>query len=202
MVSRSIRHYRRSWQPWSSAWKGALPSAGSRSGSWSGDFQFSPTFLLRRGKSCFCYFAIRRRRQARGSFGPAIVARRSTSSSSGAVEVTVADRAIRLGAGSYFGEMAMLTGRRRSADVTAVDYCKLSLLGQREIRSLLPRYPQLRATLLEMAQRRAEMNSGEARVPDRLAQGLRRDSATDVRTPPQPGAPNYPPICWRPIIKW
>ena len=77
---------------------------------------------------------------------------------SGAVEVTVADRAIRLGAGSYFGEMAMLTGRRRSADVTAVDYCKLSVLGQREIRSLLPRYPQLRATLLEMAQRRAEIN--------------------------------------------
>jgi CPA2 family monovalent cation:H+ antiporter-2 len=77
---------------------------------------------------------------------------------SGAVEVTVADRAIRLGAGSYFGEMAMLTGRRRSADVTAVDYCRLSVLGQREFRSLLPRYPQLRTTLLEMAQRRAEMN--------------------------------------------
>ena len=28
----------------------------------------------------------------------------------------------------------------------------------RDFRSLLPRYPQLRAKLLEMAQRRAEMN--------------------------------------------
>ena len=76
----------------------------------------------------------------------------------GAVEVTVADRTVRLGAGDYFGEMALLTGGRRSADVTAVDYCRLAVLSQRDFRSLLPRYPQLRAKLQEMAQRRAEMN--------------------------------------------
>ena len=76
----------------------------------------------------------------------------------GAVEVTVADRTVRLGAGDYFGEMALLTGGRRSADVTAVDYCRLAVLSQRDFRSLLPRYPQLRTKLLEMAQRRAEMN--------------------------------------------
>ena len=77
---------------------------------------------------------------------------------SGAVEVTVADRTVRLGAGDYFGEMALLTGRRRSADVTAVDYCRLAVLSQRDFRSLLPRYPQLRAKLQAMAQQRAEMN--------------------------------------------
>ena len=76
----------------------------------------------------------------------------------GAVEVTVADRTVRLGAGDYFGEMALLTGGRRSADVTAVDYCRLAVLSQRDFRSLLPRYSQLRAKLQEMAQRRAEMN--------------------------------------------
>ena len=76
----------------------------------------------------------------------------------GAVEVIVADRTVRLGAGDYFGEMALLTGRRRSADVTAVDYCRLAVLSQRDFRSLLPRYPQLRAKLQEMAQQRAEMN--------------------------------------------
>lgn len=76
---------------------------------------------------------------------------------SGAVEVTVAGQVFRLGAGDYFGEMALLTGRRRSADVTAVDYCRLMVLSQRDLRSLLPRYPALRAELMAMAQRRAEM---------------------------------------------
>ena len=77
---------------------------------------------------------------------------------SGAVEVIVAGQAVRLGAGDYFGEMALLTGRRRSADVTAVDYCRLMVLSQRDFRSLLPRYPALRAKLTAMAQQRAAMS--------------------------------------------
>ncbi len=40
---------------------------------------------------------------------------------SGAVEVAVAGREIRLGPGDFFGEMALLSGERRSADVTAID---------------------------------------------------------------------------------
>ncbi|MGE3293906.1 MAG: cation:proton antiporter [Geminicoccaceae bacterium] len=79
----------------------------------------------------------------------------------GAVEVAVGDRHVRLGPGDYFGEMALLTGGRRSADVTALDYCNLAVLAQRDFRSLLPRYPQLRAKLQEMAQQRAEMNRAQ-----------------------------------------
>ena len=72
------------------------------------------------------------------------------------MEVTVADRVIRLGAGSYFGEMAMLTGRRRSADVTAVDDRRLSVLGQGIFYLSCWVIRSCGATLLEMAQRRGQ----------------------------------------------
>ena len=58
----------------------------------------------------------------------------------------------------FFGEMALLTGRRRSADVTAVDYCRLSVLSQRDFRSLSAALSAAAAKLLEMAQQRAETN--------------------------------------------
>lgn len=37
-----------------------------------------------------------------------------------------------LEAGAYFGEMALLTGERRTANVTAVDYCQLLVLTRRD----------------------------------------------------------------------
>jgi hypothetical protein len=43
--------------------------------------------------------------------------------SSGAVEVLAEGRTIRLEAGSLFGEMAPLSGKRRNADFPAVEYC-------------------------------------------------------------------------------
>jgi CPA2 family monovalent cation:H+ antiporter-2 len=78
--------------------------------------------------------------------------------SSGAVEVSVAGRKIPLGPGDFFGEMGLLSGERRSADVTAIDYCELLTLDQRDFRQFIARYPQLRATVDEMAARRSEMN--------------------------------------------
>jgi hypothetical protein len=44
----------------------------------------------------------------------------------GQVEVTVAGRRIKLGPGDFFGEMALISDLPRSADVTALDYCKLA----------------------------------------------------------------------------
>ena len=76
----------------------------------------------------------------------------------GAVVVAVGDPQIKLGPGDFFGEMALLSGQRRSADVTAIDYCRFLVLEQRDFRSFVSRYPQLRQKLLEMAQRRTEMN--------------------------------------------
>src|SRR4051794_18496081 len=79
----------------------------------------------------------------------------------GAVAVSVRGREIRLGPGEFFGEMALLSGQRRSADVTAVDYCQLMVLVQRDFRLFVSRHPQLRARLHELAQERTAMNRRE-----------------------------------------
>lgn len=78
--------------------------------------------------------------------------------SSGAVEVKVGSRTIHLGPGDFFGEMALLSGGRRTADVTAIDYCLFLTLGVGDFRDFIARYPELRAKLDEVARERAEMN--------------------------------------------
>jgi CPA2 family monovalent cation:H+ antiporter-2 len=78
--------------------------------------------------------------------------------SSGAVEVSVAGRKIHLGPGDFFGEMALLSGERRSADVTAVDYCDLLTLDTRDFRNFIAMSPQLKTHLDEMAAKRVAMN--------------------------------------------
>ena len=78
--------------------------------------------------------------------------------SSGAAEVSVAGRKIHLGAGDFFGEMALLSGERRSADVTAVDYCDLLVLDQRDFRHFIAESPELKAYLDAMAAKRGAMN--------------------------------------------
>ncbi len=82
--------------------------------------------------------------------------------SSGAVEVSVAARKIRLGPGDFFGEMGLLSGERRSADVTAVDYCDLLILEQRDFKQFVAKNPALRAQLDQMAAQRAAMNKQPA----------------------------------------
>ena len=78
--------------------------------------------------------------------------------SSGEVEVSVASRRIKLGPGSFFGEMALINGQPRSADVTALDYCKLLTLSQGDFREILRRYPDIRDQIVVMASQRNEMN--------------------------------------------
>jgi CPA2 family monovalent cation:H+ antiporter-2 len=78
--------------------------------------------------------------------------------SSGQVEVTVANRRIKLEAGEFFGEMALLTGQPRSADVTALDYSKFLMLDQRDFREFLRKYPEIRDQISSLAARRQEMN--------------------------------------------
>ena len=43
---------------------------------------------------------------------------------SGAVEVALPAGPVRLGSGEFFGEMALLSGRPRQADITALTYCR------------------------------------------------------------------------------
>jgi CPA2 family monovalent cation:H+ antiporter-2 len=78
--------------------------------------------------------------------------------SSGSVEVSVAAQKIRLGPGDFFGEMALLSGERRSADVTAVDYCQLLVMTVRDFQLFIQRNPTLHAELERFAEERSEMN--------------------------------------------
>lgn len=78
--------------------------------------------------------------------------------SSGEVEVQVGRRRIKLGPGDFFGEMALISGQPRSADVTALDYSRFATLSQRDFRQFLRRFPQIREQIAALAAQRGEMN--------------------------------------------
>ncbi len=83
--------------------------------------------------------------------------------SSGAVEVQLEDENVRLEAGAFFGEMALLSGGRRTADVVAVDFCEFLLLERRDFNMFMARHPALRAAVSNMARERTEMNVSRRR---------------------------------------
>jgi CPA2 family monovalent cation:H+ antiporter-2 len=78
--------------------------------------------------------------------------------SSGAVEVSIGNKKVHLGPGEFFGEMALLTGERRTADVTAIDYCLFLVITKDDFDRFIARYPDLRLKINEIAARRAQMN--------------------------------------------
>ncbi|MEJ2575803.1 MAG: cyclic nucleotide-binding domain-containing protein [Gammaproteobacteria bacterium] len=74
----------------------------------------------------------------------------------GEAEVTIDSRKVGTrGPGEFFGEMALLTGDRRTADVTALDYSRFARLSRRDFRHLLRRYPAIREQIEQLAQERA-----------------------------------------------
>jgi len=76
--------------------------------------------------------------------------------SKGEVEVTIHGQRINTrGPGEFFGEMALLTGDRRSADVTALDYCRFAMLSERDFHRFLRRYPDIRAQIGALAAERS-----------------------------------------------
>jgi CRP/FNR family transcriptional regulator, cyclic AMP receptor protein len=69
---------------------------------------------------------------------------------SGHVDVSIGDEVIsRFSAGEYFGELALLDKRPRSATVTATTDCTVMVLSQREFAKALDTIPGLSAKLLE-----------------------------------------------------
>jgi CPA1 family monovalent cation:H+ antiporter len=78
--------------------------------------------------------------------------------SSGAVEVVLPNERVRLGSGDFFGEMALLSGRRRQADVIALGYCRVLVLNALDFRRFLRNYPQARAEIDRIAAERARAN--------------------------------------------
>ncbi len=85
---------------------------------------------------------------------------------SGAVEVELADDNVRLDAGAFFGEMALLSGGRRTADVIAVDFCAFLVLERRDFNVFMSRHPALRKAVSNMARERAEMNVSRRKRDD------------------------------------
>ncbi len=94
--------------------------------------------------------------------------------SSGAVEVRVAGRSIPLEAGDYFGEMALLTGERRTADVIAVDFCQFLVLDRRDFNQFMARHPSVRAAVAAIAEERAAMNLAPPEAGDPEPAGIPR----------------------------
>lgn len=62
----------------------------------------------------------------------------------------------RLGPGDFFGEVALLTGKPRTATVTAVTESELLRLGRDTVEDLRRRHPEIEASLREFHRRRAE----------------------------------------------
>jgi monovalent cation:H+ antiporter, CPA1 family len=78
--------------------------------------------------------------------------------SSGALEVHAAGRKIRLERGDFVGEMALLSGERRQADVQALTYCQLLVLHARDFRRLLASSRRIRARIDRVAEARRREN--------------------------------------------
>jgi CPA1 family monovalent cation:H+ antiporter len=86
---------------------------------------------------------------------------------SGAVEVLRPARRIRLGSGDFFGELALLTGRRRQADVVALTYCRLLELSRVDFQRLLADHPEAQTTISRIASERLAMNEDAPDAGDR-----------------------------------
>jgi monovalent cation:H+ antiporter, CPA1 family len=77
---------------------------------------------------------------------------------SGAVEVQLPGQRIQLGSGAFFGEMALLTHRPRSADVMALTFCRLLVLRKADFEKFIAENPDARAEINRVALARQEMN--------------------------------------------
>src|SRR5262249_52693993 len=81
--------------------------------------------------------------------------------SSGAVEVRILPTPVQLGSGALFGELALLVGGRRNADVVAPGYCQLLSLAARDLHRLFGTEPALRDQIHAVAlARTASAESG------------------------------------------
>ncbi len=78
---------------------------------------------------------------------------------SGEVEVKVEPRPVRLGAGSFFGEIALLDGSPRTATVTTTMPSTLLVLDVTDFRAFTAHHPEL-AREVEMESRRRKAGAG------------------------------------------
>jgi len=80
---------------------------------------------------------------------------------SGAAEVVFPDRRIRLGSGDVFGELSLITGEPRQADVRALTYCRLLVLRKTDFDRFMRDNRDVRLKLFEIAKMRSELNRAD-----------------------------------------
>jgi hypothetical protein len=88
---------------------------------------------------------------------------------SGEVEVVVEEDGrvlARLGAGEYFGEMALLSNRPRNATVRTVAPVELAVLGKKNFLNMVRLLPSAEQAILSTVKARAMERGGEATVTD------------------------------------
>jgi voltage-gated potassium channel len=76
----------------------------------------------------------------------------------GEVQVDVKPTPVRLGSGSFFGELALLGDSVRSANVVAVTPCTLLILDLADFRTLMAHHPELNRIIYAEGQRRMSEN--------------------------------------------
>ena len=81
---------------------------------------------------------------------------------SGAAEVALPGRRVPLGSGDVFGEMALLTGEPRQADVRALTYCRLLVLRKSDFDRFMRDNRDVRLKIRQIAEARLLVNRGEA----------------------------------------
>jgi CPA1 family monovalent cation:H+ antiporter len=77
---------------------------------------------------------------------------------SGAVAVSVGDSEVRLGSGEFFGEIALIAHRPRTADVTALGFCRLLTLNAADFARLLSQDAELNSAIDSVARQRLAQN--------------------------------------------
>jgi voltage-gated potassium channel len=85
----------------------------------------------------------------------------------GEVQVDVKPTPVRLGAGAFFGEIALLGDSVRSANVTTTMPSTLLILDLADFRTLTAHHPDIKRAIDAEAQRRASENQ-RLREPQRL----------------------------------
>lgn len=89
---------------------------------------------------------------------------------SGFVEVRVEPEPVRLGPGDFFGEIALVFGGRRTADVVTLGYCQTLELRRVDFQQCFEAEPELMEQLRRMAEARLQ-NESPASDMDRLEAG-------------------------------
>ena len=72
------------------------------------------------------------------------------------------DRKIPLGTGDFFGEMALITGEPRQADVRAQTYCRLLVLRKADFDRFMRANDDVRGKISAVAEARLADNSASA----------------------------------------